>query len=224
MQFMSSMMKEKDIDRSHTAVVLVGAGGHARSLMEIPGINVSGYISNEKTDGLDLIYYGDDRIAGELANQGKYFHIAYVYSGLPQMTKRLHIIEKYKNSGATFATIIAPTAIVTSGSRIGDGCAIMQGAIINRAFLGENSIVNTGAIIEHDTKIGANTFIGPGAVIGGGVTIGDNCFIGLGAKIRNGITIGPDVSVAMGAIVNCDLLEPGIYHGNPLRLHNPNRH
>lgn len=187
-------------------------------------------------------WLGDDKAAGELARAGYLFHIAFVYHGLPVMAARRRLIEQYREAigraradsyvddspdGGSycgkaisgFATIIAPTAIVTPHSTICEGAAVLNGAIVNRAYIGEHSVVNSGAIVEHDCRIGSNTFIGPGVVMGGGVSVGDDCFIGLGSHIKNGVTIAPGVTVAMGANVTRDLTEPGIYHGTPLRLH-----
>lgn len=198
-------------------VILIGAGGHALSLAEFACHNVMGYIANEENPEMCGRWYGSDSVAPALIEDGKLFHMAFIYSGWPIMKKRVELLDSYKAMGATFATLISPTAIVTLHSRIGEGSAVMNGAIVNRASLGENVVVNSGAIIEHDCIIGNNTFIGPGAVIGGFTKIGNNCFIGLGARISNGITIGDNITVAMGAIVNRSLTEPGIYHGASLK-------
>ena len=187
-------------------------------------------------------WLGTDADAEKLARAGYLFHIAFVYHGLPVMATRRRLIEQYREAieraraespvaecssadssegspVSGFATVIAPTAIVTPHSTICEGAAILNGAIVNRAYIGEHSVVNSGAIVEHDCRIGSNTFIGPGVVMGGGVTVGDDCFIGLGSHVKNGVTIASGVTVAMGANVTRDLIEPGIYHGTPLRLH-----
>lgn len=198
-------------------VILVGAGGHALSLAEFAESQISGYIAREANPELQSEWLGKDDAVTALVSEGKLFHMAFIYSGLPLMKARRELLDRYEKAGARFASLIAPTAIVTPRCKIGEGCAIMAGAIINRAKLDEHVVVNSGAIVEHDCRIGSNTFIGPGAVVGGFTTIGKNCFIGLGAKVSNGISISDNITVAMGAIVSRDLTEPGIYHGNPLR-------
>lgn len=197
-------------------VILVGAGGHALSLSEFSSHLIKGYIAMEEVPGLPGSWLGKDEDAPALA-QDALFHMAFVYAGWPVMEKRRKLIEFYDTFGARFATLISPTAIITPNAEIGEGSAIMAGAIINRAKLGKNVIVNSGAIVEHDCTVGSNTFIGPGAVIGGFTSIGCNSFIGLGAKIGNNIKIGDNITVAMGAVVNKNLTEPGIYHGFPLK-------
>lgn len=201
-------------------IVLVGGGGHALSLLEAVADvkSIRGYIALEPSSLMPLEWLGDDGAALSLRVDSR-FHIAFVYSGLPVMTLRRSIIEKYETMGASFASLIAPTAVITRNSELADGCAVLNLAVVNRARIGRNVVINTGAIVEHDCEIGSNTFIGPGVVIGGGVNIGRDCFIGLGARVRNGVTIASGVTVGMGCNVNDNLDRPGIYHGNPLRFH-----
>lgn len=199
---------------------MIGGGGHALSVMEmVPSDSFAGYLSLQPSEEMELEWLGTDEDIHKWIEKDALFHVGFIYSGIPVMDNRKRLIERYKMHGARFASIISPTAIVTRHAQIGEGCCVLNGAIVNRATLGENVVVNSGAIVEHDCRIGDNTFIGPGAVIGGGVTIGQDCFIGLGARIKNGITIADNVTVAMGAIVLRDLREPGIYHGTPLRCH-----
>lgn len=201
-------------------VIMVGAGGHALSLAEFAGESIYGYLANEENPEMPGEWLGKDSDLLPLVEEGRLFHMAFVYSGWPVMLKRRRLLDSYEKAGARFTSLIAPTAIVTPNSRIGEGSAVMTGAIINRATIGANSIINSGAIVEHDCIVGSNTFVGPGAIIGGFTSIGNNCFIGLGSRIANGITIGDNISIAMGAVVNKNLTEPGIYHGSPLR-HSP---
>ena len=208
-------------DNSIREIILVGGGGHALSLLEsLPdNLTVVGYTALSPSDKMQCRWIGNESLDPDIARLPYPFHIAFIYGGVPNMDKRERLIERFEKEGARFATIVSPKAIVTPNSVIGEGSAIMTGAIINRAKLGRHVVVNTGGIVEHECEIGNNTFIGPGAVIGGGVRIGDNCFIGLGARIRNGINIADGVSVGMGAIVTTDLTSPGIYYGTPLKFH-----
>lgn len=209
---------EKDIIKR---IVLVGGGGHALSLIEsLPeNIEIAGYTALAPSEKISADWLGDECADPSIPYLPYPFHIAFIYSGIPEMSKRKRIIDRFEKSGARFASIISPLSVVTPNSFIGEGCAVLSGAIINRATLSRHVVVNTGAIIEHDCVLGDNTFIGPGAIVGGGVSIGDDCFIGLGAKIRNGISISSGITVGMGAIVTRDLTEPGIYYGSPLSQH-----
>lgn len=212
-------MKPKEDSPPLKEVILVGAGGHALSLAEFAAPLIKGYLAEAENPEMAGRWLGTDSDLELFKEQGFLFHMAFVYAGLPLMDKRASLIRKYEEAGARFASLISPEAIITPHSHIEAGCAVMAGAIVNRAYLGKNVVVNSGAIVEHDCSIDSNTFIGPGAIVGGFTNIGSNCFIGLGARVSNGITIGDNISIAMGAIVTHSLTEPGIYHGFPLRLH-----
>ena len=198
-------------------VILVGAGGHALSLAEFAADRIAGYLARGENPGMPGKWLGGDEDLERWVEEGYRFHMAFVYSKMPWMEARKKLLDLYQQRGGKFVSLISPTAIVTPHSEIGEGSAVMQGAIVNRARLGENVVVNSGAIVEHDCTVGENTFIGPGAVIGGFTKIGNNCFIGLGARVSNNVTIGDNISIAMGAVVTNSLTEPGIYHGTPLR-------
>ena len=200
-------------------MILIGGGGHAKSLAEFCHERIEGYLAKEKNPEMTGEWLGDDSVGPELAGKGYKFHMAFIYSGLPRMGKREALIKSYEDSGCGFETLIAPTAIISPNSVIGEGSAVLQGAIVNRSNIGRHCVVNSGAIVEHDCVVGDNTFIAPGVVIGGFTHIGKNCFIGLGARISNNIRISDNITVGIGAIVTKDLTEPGIYHGCPLHYY-----
>ena len=56
--------------------------------------------------------------------------------------------------------------------------------------IGANVLINTGAIIEHDTQISSHSQIAPGAILAGNVNVGEGSIIGMGARIIQGISIG----------------------------------
>jgi len=56
--------------------------------------------------------------------------------------------------------------------------------------IGNNCIINSKALIEHDFIIGNNFHISTSSVINGELSIGDNTFIGSSAVLKKGITIG----------------------------------
>ena len=66
----------------------------------------------------------------------------------------------------------------------------MHQTVINAdSQIGKNCIINTRAVIEHDTMIKNNSHVAPGALINGNCIIGKNCFIGSGAVIKENIKI-----------------------------------
>ncbi len=124
--------------------------------------------------------------------------------------------KQYDNKWLT--SIIHPSVQQSASARIGPGCFIAAGVIINAcAVVGRGSIINTGAIVEHDCVVGAWSHLSPGVVLCGTVKLGEGVWIGANATVRNNITISPWTVVGCGANVVKDITEPGIYVGNPVR-------
>lgn len=213
-------MKKRQSITHDKPVVFLGGGGHALSLLEAfpPLTRPIGYVAPAPSPAMPLEWLGDDETFKCLFHpEDVELLCAMVYGGRPDLRVRRKITDAF--SDYAFATLIAPSAVVTDNSEIGEGSEIMHCAVVNRATLGRQTVVNTGAIIEHDCVISDNVFIGPGVVIGGEVKIGDDCFIGMGSCIRNGVSIPAGTTVGMGATVTADIPEPGTYvgSGNSLR-------
>ncbi|UTW67318.1 NeuD/PglB/VioB family sugar acetyltransferase [bacterium SCSIO 12643] len=197
-------------------VILIGAGGHTRSLItiinydkyDIVGIyddsfspNRNEYIGSVPVVGkLDDIPIGNHLIiaAGNLATKKKY----------TEMFKE-HLVD-YNFSHST--------TIIEQEVSLGTRNQFFAGVIVN-AFtkIGNDNIVNSGAIIEHEAKIGNNNHISVGAVLCGRAKIGNNCFIGASAVIIDGIELGDQITIGANSVVINDITEPGTYVGNPAK-------
>lgn len=197
-------------------LVLVGGGGHARSLLAALGddVEIAGYADMESRQEMEIPYLGTDSDCMALLDPAEYEVAITIVSGRDcSLGLRRRLIQSY--SAFDMPLVIAPTAIV-AGCKIASGAQLMHRSVINVGTqIGACSIVNTGAIVEHDCSIGSNVFIGPGAVICGGVEIGDDCYIGANATVRPGIKICSGTVIGLGAAVVKDITEPGTYTGIP---------
>ena len=105
------------------------------------------------------------------------------------------------------AAEIAPTATVYAGTVIGEGCKILDGAVVGKQptlsprstakrdelpplELGPGTIVSTVAIVFAGTRIGARVIVGDQACVRERVTIGDDVVIGRGSLVENDSPIG----------------------------------
>ena len=67
--------------------------------------------------------------------------------------------------GSTMATVIHPSACVSRGAAIESGCVVMAGAVINFGVtVGNASIINTRASMDHDCRLGSAVHISPSGV------------------------------------------------------------
>ena len=121
--------------------------------------------------------------------------------------------------GIRFINAIHPRSVVSANVKIGVGCAIMAGAVINTSTaLGNHVIVNTRSSIDHDCKVGDFVHLSPGSTICGGVTIGEGSQVGAGATILPNLTIGSNVVIGAGAVVTKDIPDNSRAIGIPARL------
>lgn len=209
-------------DDSKMEVVLIGAGGHARAIVDsLPSEVVAlGYVAPEKASGpvlenLTWINTDDDYLASYWA--GVYPLVLAAGVGADgSLALRRKLAEKY--SDFDFATIVSWSAIVSVDASLGEGTVVMNSAAVNAgAVLGRHCVVNTGAIVEHDCQLGDNVFVAPGAVLCGGVNVGDNVFVGANATVRPGVSICSGAVIGMAAAVVSDIDRPGTYAGIPAK-------
>lgn len=190
-------------------IVLVGAGGHCKVIIDIirsnNNFNIVGIVENNKDlikkSILDVPILGSDEILADIYNKGVRNAFNCV-GGIKDISIRNKIYRRLKDIGFNMPLLVHSTAIVSPYAKVGEGTCIMAGAVINSgASIGEDCIINTSSIIEHDCRIGNNTHVSPGVCISGGVIIGNNTHIGIGSSIIQGVHIGSNVVVGAGSVI-----------------------
>jgi acetyltransferase-like isoleucine patch superfamily enzyme len=124
---------------------------------------------------------------------------------------------------------IADTAIVYPGTIVGDGCKILDYAIVGKQpvlsprsttksdelkplELGPGTVVSTGAVVFAGTSIGARAIIGDQACVRERVLVGDDVVIGRGALVENDTTIGPLTKIQADAYITAhSTLEDNVF-------------
>jgi UDP-perosamine 4-acetyltransferase len=206
-----------------TDVVGLGAGGHAKVVIEIlrtdPRVRVVGLLDPELKDKkvLGVPVLGPDTLLPRLARRG--VHGFFVGVGSTRDTSlRLRLHETALRLGLRPVSAVHPSAIVSPSACLGPGVQVMAGAVINaETRIGAGSCVNTGAVVEHDCTIGPHVYIATGARVCGAVRIGRGAFIGAGAVIRQSVTIGARATVAAGAVVVGPVRPATLVAGVPAR-------
>ena len=161
-------------------IVILGNGGHARVVESVlragwygPGVE---YIKTTTDDVPPL-----DKVA----------------IGIGDIDLREDLFEKYPDA----INVLDKTALIR-GELVGNGIQVMAGAIIQvgtRVY--ENTLINTGAKIDHDCVIGSNCHIAPGVILCGGVVVGAGTFVGAGAVIAEGVTIDQNIFIPAGSVI-----------------------
>jgi sugar O-acyltransferase (sialic acid O-acetyltransferase NeuD family) len=192
-------------------ILLIGAGGHARSCIdvleeenqfEIAGLIEKGESISNESLGYPVIGTDDDLKV--LRQQYKNALITVGQIKSPKI--RIKLYQLLKELDFTLPVIVSSQAYVSKHAQIGEGSIIMHGVIINaNAKIGNNCIINNRALIEHDAIIGNHSHIATGAIVNGGVSVGSESFIGSGVVTKQYISIGNNCSVGAGVTLKSDV-------------------
>jgi acetyltransferase-like isoleucine patch superfamily enzyme len=100
-------------------------------------------------------------------------------------------------------TQIADTAVVYPGTVIGEGCQILDYAVVGKQpTLSPRSTTKREEL--RPLELGAGTIVSTGAVVFAGTTIGERVIVGDQACVRERCTIGDDVVIGRGSLVEND--------------------
>lgn len=191
-------------------ILLVGFGGHARSMIDCIEVQkvyeIAGYTDlKDRGEYRGVGYLGTDSELEKIYAEGIHkAALSLFLNGRNDLRRGLY--KKMKKIGYSFPVIIDPSAVLAKDVVIGEGSYIAKRAVINSATeIGEMCIINTGAIIEHDNKTLDFCHISVGAVLCGGVKVGSGSFIGANATVLPGLKIGNESIVGAGSTVLRDV-------------------
>jgi sugar O-acyltransferase (sialic acid O-acetyltransferase NeuD family) len=183
------------------------------------GFNVMGYYDdfNKNQINIDGHYIlGDVDQIDEDFKLGK-FNCLIVAVGYKYMSFRESIFERFKGK-IPFSTVIHPSTNIDVTAKIGEGCFILPGCVLDRnVVLQDNVLLNTGCVIAHDSKVFKHSFLSPAVKIAGFTEIGKKCIIGINATIIDNVTIAEEVQVGGGAVVTTNICVKGLYVGVPAK-------
>ena len=179
-------------------LIVIGAGGHARSIADIVleqgECSLVGFVDDAYPDlksvwGFPVL--GKVDTAAGLRGMAEY---AFVAIGNNKVRERL--FQVLADAGFGMPNIIHPRAIVSPRAILGHGVAIMAGAVVGtEASLGDGTIMNAGAVVDHDARVENFGHLGVNAAMAGGSKLGR------GAWMQAGSAIGYGVEVPAGRIL-----------------------
>ena len=189
------------------AVVIYGAGGQARVLLELmerAGIcPLAGLVDDNpdlhgtKVDGILIL--GSPEKLGSLVRVHR-IHRAVIAVG--DNATRRRFADHARSIGLRLPVLIHPNAYVSPTAQLGDGTVVMPGAVVGaHSRLGELCIINTRAVVDHDCDLGDCVHVAPGTTLTGGITVGDSTLIGAGATILPNLIVGSNSIVGAGSTV-----------------------
>lgn len=210
-------------------IILIGAGGHARVLIDVlrrGGFTVAAAVDRDERlhgraiDGVPVI--GGDGVVYARAPETVVLVSAVgnaPSAGASGLHVRRAVFDRFTARGYAFRDVISPDAVVSAAAVLEPGCQIITGAIVHPgARIGMGAIINTGARVDHDCVIGPCAHVAPGAVLCGDVAVGAETHVGAGAVVIQGVRIGDRAVIGAGAVVTADVLSGTVVLGIPARV------
>ncbi|ALA81066.1 acetyltransferase [Stenotrophomonas maltophilia] len=201
-------------------VAVVGAGGHAKVIIDLlrgGGHEVVACLDagrvGQVVNGVPVL--GDERVQLPLLkDQG----VDAVFVALGDNRLRRKVAAAVTAAGLEMIPAVGRSAVISPSARIGQGCAIMEGAILNAdVVVHDFAIINTNASVDHDCVVGAFAHVAPGSTLAGGVEVGASVFLGAGTRVIPGIKIADGATVGAGGVVVRDIDSTGTWVGVPAR-------
>lgn len=183
-------------------LLIVGAGGHGRSVAEAVLM----------ADKFNLVGFADDGVfaRGEAVWGLPVFGAATAFENYRDLAThavvaignnvlRQELFARLQAAGFALASVIHPNAMVSPRAQLATGVAVMAGAIVGtEATLGQGAIVNCGAVVDHHAQVQEFGHLGVNACMAGG------SMLGALAWMQAGSAIGYGVQIAAGTV-----LKPG---------------
>ena len=139
-------------------ILVIGAGGHCRVVLSILSyykeLNVIGIADRDSKNlgedilGIQVQYTWDDFQA--VYDEGVLNAVLAVGSN----KERKHLFNELTEIGYSIKTLIDPSALIDKDAKIGIGTTICMGVKIGPLVsIGDNCIIYTGTVIDHETII-----------------------------------------------------------------------
>lgn len=188
-------------------ILLFGGGGHCRSVIDVieqeGKYKIAGIIDDLKDKGSAVLGYEVVGRDGDINEMSEKYRYAIVTVGQIQSAEvRIKLYSKLKYAGFKLPVVVSPRAYVSKHAEIGEGTVVMHDVLINAGVrIGSNCIINTKALIEHDSVIGNHTHVSTGGIVNGSVVVNDEVFLGSNATTKESTVIDKGRFIRAGSVV-----------------------
>ena len=197
--------------------IIVGAGGHARVVMDA-FLLVAPRTSKPIFADDNSMLWGSSLLGRPILSaprtavtSGNYFHVA-----IGDNRIRNQLMDDLISVGGLPFSVVHPSSHVSRFASIGPGSFIAAGAVLApTASIGSGVVVNHGAVVDHDCHVADFSHIAPNASLAGGVSVGRNALVGAGARVLAGISVADNATIGAGAVVLKDVPEGAVVVGIP---------
>jgi sugar O-acyltransferase (sialic acid O-acetyltransferase NeuD family) len=205
-------------------IVLVGGGDFAKKIVrlidKIGEYEVLGYTDvKDKGNLFDVKYIGNDGMLQSVFNLNpRCYAVICIGGNMKVISIKEQLFVKLRTIGYRFPNLISPNAYVDNSVKYQEGLVVFDNAYIDFGVsIGSFSIINMNTTIGHDTIIGNFVTISPETITGGGTIIDDFTFLGMNSTTLPYVKIAKRCVLGAGSVVVKDIIEEGVYVGNPVK-------
>lgn len=186
---------------SKLRLLVVGAGGHGRSVAEAAELTgrfeVAGFLDDSLPSGETVLGVP---VLGQVANMANHRGIFdQVIVAIGNNAVRERLLHQLTLVGFELATVVHPLAIVSPSAVLGAGSAVMAGAIVGtEAHLGIGVIVNCGAVVDHHATVEDVGHLGVNSSMAGGTVLGHAAWLQAGAALGYGVYVSANTVIPPG--------------------------
>ena len=182
--------------------ILIGDSGHGKVIEDC--IRANGHqVIAKLDDKYPSLFKVDSYMKGPIASiENLLDEKSKVVISIGHNAIRRKIIERLQLTEECYGTVIHPSAIISTTSKIGYGTVVMPNVVVNAdSVVGNHVILNTSCIVEHDCTVQNFVHISPSAVLTGGVSVQEGTQIGARASVNPTVEIGKWTMIGAGSAV-----------------------
>ncbi len=185
-------------------ILIVGAGGHGRSVAEVVllagSFQIAGFLDDDYGVKTRVWEYP---VFGPVDELGQYTGVAdAVVVAVGNNRVRERVFCMVKETGLDMPVVVHPAAFVSPRAVVGEGSCVMAGAVVGtEAALGCGCVVNVNASVDHHCRLDDFAHLGVGVQLSGGVHVGRSAWMQAGSSAGYGVTVADEAVVLPGVWV-----------------------
>lgn len=199
-----------------TELLILGEGPHAREMLDI----VRRVNAGQHTwDFLGFATNREDLVGGSIEG----FPMLEAQEAMERYPLALLAPEyewprKAELPSSRLASLIDPSAVISSTAVIGLGCVIYPHCYVGtQAQIGNFLFCLSDAVINHNVVIEDHVTVTSGVVLAGDVHVEADCYFGQSSVVREQVRIGKGSLLGMGCVVLRNVAPNSVMVGNPAR-------
>lgn len=204
-------------------IAIWGASGHALVVADaarLLGYRVVAFIDSVNLDRHGTAFGGARVLGGsEVLAQLRSSGVQQLIVAIGDCAARQACAQEALSHGFRLARIIHPGSVLAESAVIGPGSFVAAAAVVGPSVeVGENVILNTSSVVDHECLIGDGVHVGPGVRLAGRVHVGSGTWLGLGCLVIDGVQIGEGSILGAGALLLKDLPSGVVAFGVPAKV------